>query len=816
MRTVSIIALLVLMTAAAAVHMSEGSEAKTVDPTAELDGGTVHMDVGDKLRKDFHGNGFTYTLVLRSVAGAPWLKAYNVGVSDRGYIFGTATAAGTWDVTLVTEIWRGGNQGSSESVTQNFTVAVGQSSGDIIRKVTFNTNGGSGSVVTWNILSGNTIDLPTNLFSRAGHMLSGWNVSATAAEGSFGKRTVAADVTLYAIWTHLPPHDPEHAHFKDSDAPSFCLRGNTYDHSFPMTDWSGLVELTNGEPSNLVFSGPSWMTFTCGSDRILRFGGTPVDAGNYLLKVTTKRMSDYYIWWTINVPSATDSISVLSFSPGQGTGSYASVSAPEGTAVVLPSHDSGFVRPGYTLAAFSTPISGTDVLYPLSSIYTFTGSDAVMTAHYVTDEGIIIFDANGGTCEQGVHAFIVQSDGIVTFPVSGYSKSGSVFIGWRPSADPGGPVYGPGYLYPVSEATPTSVMTAAWARSTDTLEKVIFDANGGSAAGSGSVSVPVGTSIYLPSAGYSKDGSSLTGWNTSPTGDGTHFDKGSPLAVSGTMRIYAEWSSGGGGTDPLHTVEFVLNGGTGSVPTQNVPHGSAAGRPADPSMDCCAFIGWQRVGDIAMWDFSSPVMADMVLRAIWQKMFVLDVSGTAVSITLAQGYYGGSATVDWGDGSAVEVFSTSASHDYAAGSSGTLRVTFYNGHSAPCHYDVGSAVGSSAIKFVDKDGQVLKTVSVNNGTILSEGGLLALLGETGRKVEGFYNGPGADFLWTIVSVDSDITVWVRFAEEPSAVTDQTIVVVIAVLFTCVCIAAYFRSPRAMLAGIIFLSAFSIFYIMRVI
>ena len=72
--------------------------------------------------------------------------------------------------------------------------------GEHIPSVTFNANGGTGTMAS---ITGSTATLPANGFSLSGYVFNGWNTSpdGSGTAYSVGQTiTVSSDLTLYAIW----------------------------------------------------------------------------------------------------------------------------------------------------------------------------------------------------------------------------------------------------------------------------------------------------------------------------------------------------------------------------------------------------------------------------------------------------------------------------------------------------------------------------------------------------------------------------------------------------------------------------------------
>ena len=72
-----------------------------------------------------------------------------------------------------------------------------------VNEITFNANGGSGTMTPQKITEGATTNLTANEFTKTGYTFSGWNTSADGAGTSYGDQVTAPNsaTTLYAQWT---------------------------------------------------------------------------------------------------------------------------------------------------------------------------------------------------------------------------------------------------------------------------------------------------------------------------------------------------------------------------------------------------------------------------------------------------------------------------------------------------------------------------------------------------------------------------------------------------------------------------------------
>ncbi len=629
----------------------------------------------------FDANGGTGTMATQTfTAGTAQTLRANAFTYD-GYSFlGWATAAGGTAVyTDCQELDLG--SGGADTLT---LYAVWEKVAAVSATVTFDLNGGANTGdadLTETVLTGNTVYLLADGITNDGYVLSGWTLGSTAgtAYAVDAAYTVTGDVTFYAVWTQV-------SSYLDGNAPASCDVGTGYTYSPDLASDSWvywdvhLSDVAAGSCEIVKDECPSWLSCTASASSVT-FSGTPAAVGVYTVALHLRALvgdsdlaGSYVVWYITVTDPDTMGTYTVSFAAGDGSGSHASCAGSLGTAVTLPS--SGFSEDGYKLAAWSISIDGTTVYYPLGSVYTVTGT-VTFTAYYAADTGVIVFDANGGTVDGSstdYEAYAVQTDGAVTMPSSGLTRSGYTFAGWYLSSDSGS-IYAPGYVYSISSTSSTIVMMAYWIKDGASACTVTYDANGGT--GSLAQTVEVGKSAVMPTSGYAYDGHSLKSWNLSADGTGTSYALGGTMAVVSTaaVTVYAQWT--GSPSSDSYTVTFLLNGGSGSIQTQTVSSGGYAAAPSDPSRSCYVFLHWQANGGTGEWDFAADaITSDTVLTAIWARLFTTATDGDTVTITMASGYSSMDTTIEWGDGSDVTTGTSSTyTHTYEDGTSGTLTVT---------------------------------------------------------------------------------------------------------------------------------------------
>ena len=112
---------------------------------------------------------------------------------------------------------------------------------------------------------------------------------------------------------------------------------------------------------------------------------------------------------------------------------------------------------------------------------------------------------------------------------------------------------------------------------------------------------------------FTRTGYTFTGWNTKADGTGTAYHAGATIAYpaeSKTLTLYAQWKVSS------HTVTFDSNGGS-AVASQTVDDKAKAKEPTAPTRSGWTLEGWYLDG--TKYDFNTPVIQDITLKAGWRK-----------------------------------------------------------------------------------------------------------------------------------------------------------------------------------------------------
>lgn len=126
-----------------------------------------------------------------------------------------------------------------------------------------------------------------------------------------------------------------------------------------------------------------------------------------------------------------------------------------------------------------------------------------------------------------------------------YNVTGYLFDSWNTASDGSGTKYEDMESIKNLSTVDGDVVTL-YARWGATPYTVIFDKNHNDATGAmESISKAYNETFNLPANTYTRTGYNFTGWNTSPVGDGTHYDDEQSvknLDINGRITLYAEWA----------------------------------------------------------------------------------------------------------------------------------------------------------------------------------------------------------------------------------------------------------------------------------
>ncbi|MBO4875331.1 MAG: InlB B-repeat-containing protein [Bacteroidales bacterium] len=216
--------------------------------------------------------------------------------------------------------------------------------------VTFNANGGSGTMSPQTFTVGEPQQLNANGFTRTGYVFSGWNTSASGTGTLYADRqeiTVSANITLYAQWTIDGGGSPVTVTFHEN--------GGTGTMS-PQTFTAGVAQplaANSFTRSGYAFAG--WNTAANGS-------GT---AYSDMQMITVTSNMTLYAQWRYNLVT-------VSFDSNGGSGYMSPQTFTIGVVQALSSNS--FTREDYVFSGWNTSANGTGTAYSDGQVITISSN----------------------------------------------------------------------------------------------------------------------------------------------------------------------------------------------------------------------------------------------------------------------------------------------------------------------------------------------------------------------------------------------------------------------------------------------------------
>ncbi|MCI6971576.1 MAG: InlB B-repeat-containing protein, partial [Eubacterium sp.] len=367
--------------------------------------------------------------------------------------------------------------------------------------VSFNANGGTGTMADVTGVAAGAYTLPANGFTApAGKQFKGWATSATGEVIATATYNVTGNVTFYAIWENIP-------------VTTYTVSFNANGGTGTMADVTGVTAGAYTLPAN-GFTAPAGKQFK---------GWATSENGEVIATATynvTGNVTFYAIWENIPVTTYT-----VSFNANGGTGEMAAVTGVAAGAYTLPTN--GFTAPeGKQFKGWATSATGEVIA---TATYNVTGN----VTFYAIWENIpvttytVSFNANGGTGEMADVTGVTAGE--YTLPANGFTApAGKQFKGWATSAT--------GEVIATATYNVTGNVTfyAIW----ENIYTITFDANGGTGEMAAVTGVTAGE-YTLPANGFTAPScKKFKGWATSENGE---VIATATYNVTGNVTFYAIW-----------------------------------------------------------------------------------------------------------------------------------------------------------------------------------------------------------------------------------------------------------------------------------
>ena len=248
-------------------------------------------------------------------------------------------------------------------------------------------------------------------------------------------------------------------------------------------------------------------------------------------------------------------------------------------------------RTGYTFVGWYTAASGGTLVGAGGASY--TPEEAItLYAQWTANSYTITFDGNKSdypNVSGSTASLSMTYDVAKNLPNCGFTNTGYKFLGWDTDSRAQEPTYTAGQSVKnlVSTSGGSIKLCAIWA---EVNYNVAFNANGGSGT-MANQQMQVGIAEALNANTFTRTGYTFSGWAESATGAVKYTDKQSvtSLASEGaTKTLYAVWTAN------TYTITFASNGGTGTVSSITATYDKSVTLPSS---------GFTRTGyTLAGWD----------------------------------------------------------------------------------------------------------------------------------------------------------------------------------------------------------------------
>lgn len=421
--------------------------------------------------------------------------------------------------------------------------AVWAKKGDSVENtytVSFNSNGGDGSMDDMLFKKNVTQNLTKNKFTRKGYTFKGWSTKA-GGEAAFedGEAVnVSKNTTLYAVWS------------KDAVV--------EYTVKFDNTGVKGTMKdqiFTAGTEQKLTKcaytkEGYTFVGWSENKDGSVKYKDED--------KVTIKTNTTLY-------PIFTETKYTIKFDANSGSGTMKDQIFSYGKEQTL--YPNGFTRDGYEFAGWSKKKGASSADYKDKASVKMT-SDQTLYAVWTPATLTIVFKANGGTGTMDNQTFKCGEK--VTINKNKFARDGYTFAGWGYREDSSEIAVADGETK--FDWTSGAILWAVWKK--DHADITVY-ANDGSDK-TATISKSSLSSGKLPKASdvlTAKDGYTFKEWNTKADGTGTAYkDEASISADDQPTTLYATWTIASGGD----TTTTSNDGKTGTVVGGGVATGDTA------------------------------------------------------------------------------------------------------------------------------------------------------------------------------------------------------------------------------------------------
>jgi len=384
-----------------------------------------------------------------------------------------------------------------------------------IYTVTFDANGGSGTMSDQTGVYDTTAALTSNAYTRTGYTFSNWNTEALGTGTSYANEAdyhFIADITLYAQWT--------------LDSGYFTVTFDANGGTGTMSDQA------NNVPTALTANAFTLTGYTFdGWDTDPEGGGTHYDdEATYIFDADIT----LYAQWMINSYTVT-------FNANGGTGTMSDQTGDYNTTAALTAN--AFTLTDYIFAGWDTLPGGGGIHYDDGADYTFI-ANVTLYAQWLLDSFTVTYDGNGSDSGSppvdGSSPYTFGATVTVLANID-LAKTGYTFAGWNTQADGLGTDYASGASFSMPAAN--VILYAKWTINSYTLTYDGNTSDSGTPPVDGSSPYDFGATVtVLDNTDLAKTGYIFDGWNTQADGLGTDYVASDTFPMpAANVTLYAQW-----------------------------------------------------------------------------------------------------------------------------------------------------------------------------------------------------------------------------------------------------------------------------------
>ena len=430
-----------------------------------------------------------------------------------------AAAAGYYDIKL-------GDYCRNCKVTGNalgnnrYAMSKTGTSGNVYQtpqyELSFNPNGGSGSMSAKTCKYGTKYALPANAFTRKGYTFAGWALDANGAVAYKNKATVLnlaleGTVKLFAVWK------------LNKYMVSFNANGGTGKMAAVSCEYGTTYALPANAFTRKGYSFAGWAKSAKG-----KAAYTNQQAVKNLVAANGGKIVLYAVWKLNSY--------YIDFNPNGGKGTMASMTCKYGTSYKLAAGK--FSRTGYRFAGWSKTPTGAVAYKNGASVKSLSAkhkAHVVLYAVWSVNTYTVSFNANGG---KGTMAGVKYKYGkAYALPKCAFSRKGYLFAGWSKTAKGEAFVGNGGNVQNLTKTHGATVkLYAVWKKPVS----ISFSANGG-VGSMAAQKFPVGGYCKLPKCTMTRQNCTFAGWATTPGGPAVYVDGDTIVDVRKNLALHAVW-----------------------------------------------------------------------------------------------------------------------------------------------------------------------------------------------------------------------------------------------------------------------------------